>query len=49
MRENRKHGLMREGRVKPVLYSTGSFIKKWFDLQFHSIVEDLVDDMLVSE
>ena len=21
--------------------------KKWFDLQFHSVVEDLVDDMLV--
>ncbi|MFA7061309.1 MAG: hypothetical protein WC156_10885 [Pedobacter sp.] len=23
--------------------------KKWFDLQFHSVVEDLVDDMLVDE
>jgi hypothetical protein len=23
--------------------------KKWFDLQFHSVVEDLVDDVLVDE
>lgn len=23
--------------------------KKWFDLQFHSVVEDLVDDMLVDD
>lgn len=23
--------------------------KKWFDLQFHSVVEDLVDDELVDE
>jgi hypothetical protein len=23
--------------------------KKWFDLQFHAVVEDLVDDMLVDE
>ena len=23
--------------------------RKWFDLQFHSVVEDLVDDVLVDE
>lgn len=23
--------------------------RKWFDLQFHAVVEDLVDDMLVDE
>lgn len=23
--------------------------KKWFDLQFHSVVEDLVDDVLIDE